>query len=108
MGSFFSIGVTNRRFAPSNTFLAIRLLVGDVFPPDVKLLPSPLYVDLLMDLLCVSEADSTFKAYYAGFIRLKRFIKRQGTFLSLNNINIYNHCILVNLQQDYLTYMFNA
>jgi hypothetical protein len=24
MGSFFFIGVTNRRFAPSNTFLAIR------------------------------------------------------------------------------------
>lgn len=38
---------------------------------DVQLLPSPLFgnVDLLMDLLCVSEADSTFKAYYAGFMR---------------------------------------
>jgi hypothetical protein len=65
MGSFFSIGVTNRRFVPSNTFLAIRLLVDlHVFlqdhESDVQLLPSPLYVDLLMDLLCVSEADSTF------------------------------------------------
>jgi hypothetical protein len=39
---------------------------------DVQLLPSPLFgnVDLLMNLLCVSEADSTFKAYYAGFMRL--------------------------------------
>jgi hypothetical protein len=36
MGSFFSIGVTNRRFAPSNTFLAIRLLVGDVFPNSMR------------------------------------------------------------------------
>ena len=35
---------------------------------DVQLLPSPLFgnVYLLMDLLCVSEADSTFIAYYAG------------------------------------------
>ena len=32
MGSFFSIGVTNQRITPSNAFLAIRLLVGDVFP----------------------------------------------------------------------------
>jgi hypothetical protein len=36
MGSFFSIGVTNRRFAPSNTFLAIRLLVGDIFPNSMR------------------------------------------------------------------------
>jgi hypothetical protein len=36
MGSFFSIGVTNRRFALSNTFLAIRLLVGDVFPNSMR------------------------------------------------------------------------
>jgi len=37
---------------------------------DVQLLPSPLYVDLLMDFVVhVSEADSTFKAYYAGFMR---------------------------------------
>jgi hypothetical protein len=35
---------------------------------DVQLLPSPLYVDLLMDLLCVSEADSTFNGNYVGFI----------------------------------------
>jgi hypothetical protein len=31
-----------------------------------------------------------------------------STFLSLNNINTYNHCILVNLQQDYLAYNLNA
>ena len=36
MGSFFSIGVTNQRFAPSHTFLAIRLLVGDVFPNSMR------------------------------------------------------------------------
>jgi hypothetical protein len=36
--------------------------------------PPPLYVDLLMDLLCVSEADSTFKAYYAGFMRWKKAV----------------------------------
>lgn len=42
---------------------------------DVQLLPSPLYVDLLMDLLCVSEADSTFKAYYAGFMRWKKLLR---------------------------------
>jgi hypothetical protein len=41
----------------------------------VQLLPSPLYVDLLMDLLCVSEADSTFKAYYAGFMRWKKLLR---------------------------------
>jgi hypothetical protein len=41
---------------------------------DVQLLPSPLYVDLLMDLLCVSEADSTFSAYYAGFMRWKKLL----------------------------------
>jgi hypothetical protein len=32
-------------------------------------------VDLLMDLLCVSEADSTFKAYYAGFMRWKKLLR---------------------------------
>jgi hypothetical protein len=55
---------------------------------DVQLLPLPLFenVDLLMDLLCVSEADITFKAYYYT----------------------YTHCILVNLQQDYYTYSLNA
>ena len=42
---------------------------------DVQLLPSPLYVDLLMDLLCVSEADSIFKAYYAGFMRWKKLLR---------------------------------
>ena len=42
---------------------------------DVQPLPSPLYVDLLMDLLCVSEADSTFKAYYAGFMRWKKLLR---------------------------------
>ena len=42
---------------------------------DVQLLLSPLYVDLLMDLLCVSEADSTFKAYYAGFMRCKKLLR---------------------------------
>ena len=41
---------------------------------DIQLLPSPLYVDLLMDLLCVSEADSTFKAYYAEFMRWKTLL----------------------------------
>jgi hypothetical protein len=30
---------------------------------------------LLMDLLCVSEADSTFKAYYAGFMRWKKLLR---------------------------------
>ena len=44
---------------------------------DVQLLPLPLFgnVDLLMDLLCVSEADSTFKAYYAGFMCWKRLLQ---------------------------------
>ena len=44
---------------------------------DVQLLPLPLFgnVDLLMDLLCVSEADSTFKAYYAGFMRWKKLLQ---------------------------------
>ena len=44
---------------------------------DVQLLPSPLFgnVDLLMDLLCVSEADSIFKAYYAGFMRWKKLLR---------------------------------
>jgi hypothetical protein len=42
---------------------------------DVQLLLSPLYVDLPMDLLCVSEADSTFKAYYAGFMRWKKLLR---------------------------------
>jgi hypothetical protein len=44
---------------------------------DVQLLPSPLFgnVDLLMDLLCVSEADSTFKAYYAVFMRWKKLLR---------------------------------
>jgi hypothetical protein len=27
-----------------------------------------------MDLLCVSEADSTFKAYYGGFVRWKKAV----------------------------------
>jgi hypothetical protein len=35
----------------------------------LKFLPSPLYVDLPMDLLCVSEA------YYAGFIRWKKLLR---------------------------------
>jgi hypothetical protein len=37
---------------------------------DVQLLSSPLFgnVDLLMDLLCVSEEESTFKENYAGFM----------------------------------------
>ena len=44
---------------------------------DVQLLPLPLFgnVDLLMDLLCVSEADSTFKAYYAGFISWEKLLQ---------------------------------
>ena len=44
---------------------------------DVQLLQSPLIgnVDLLMDLVCVSEADSTLKAYYAGFMRWKRSLQ---------------------------------
>ena len=44
---------------------------------DVQLLPSPLFgnVDLLMDLLYVSEADSTVKAYYAGFMRWKKLLR---------------------------------
>ena len=32
-------------------------------------------VDLLMDLLYVSKADSTFKAYYAGFMRCKKLLR---------------------------------
>jgi hypothetical protein len=28
-----------------------------------------------MDLLCLSEADSTFKAYYAGFMRWKKLLR---------------------------------
>jgi hypothetical protein len=61
---------------------------------DVQLLPSPLYVDLLMDLLCVSEADSTFKAYYAGFMRWKKLLRmvltcciRSNGFLFLYRCN---------------------
>ena len=44
---------------------------------DVQLLPSPLFgnVDLLMDLLCISEADSIFKVYYAGFMRWKKLLR---------------------------------
>ena len=44
---------------------------------DVQLLPSPLFgnVDLLMDLLCVSEADSTFKANYVGFMHWKKLLR---------------------------------
>jgi hypothetical protein len=44
---------------------------------DVQLLSAHLFgnVDLLMDLLCVSEADSTFKAYYAGFMRWKKLLR---------------------------------
>ena len=44
---------------------------------DVQILPSPLFgnVDLLMDLLCVSEADSIFKAYYAGFMSWKKLLR---------------------------------
>jgi hypothetical protein len=44
---------------------------------DVQLLSAPLFgnVDLLMDLLCASEADSTFKAYYAGFMRWKKLLR---------------------------------
>jgi hypothetical protein len=44
---------------------------------DVQLLPSPLFenVDLLMDLLCISEADSTLKAYYAGLMRWKKLLR---------------------------------
>jgi hypothetical protein len=41
---------------------------------DVQLLPSPLVgnVDVLMDLLCISTADSTVKANYARFVRWKK------------------------------------
>ena len=44
---------------------------------DVQLLPSRLFgnVDLHMDLLCLSEAYSTFKAYYAGFMRWKKLLR---------------------------------
>jgi hypothetical protein len=42
---------------------------------DIQLLPSPLYVYLPMDVLCVSEADSTFKAYYAGLMRWKKLLR---------------------------------
>jgi hypothetical protein len=58
---------------------------------NVQLLPSPLFgnVDLLMDLLCVSEADSTVKAYYAGFMRWKKlFIS--GVMGSLFSIGVTN------------------
>ena len=43
----------------------------------VQLLPSPLLgnVDLIMDLLCVSEAYSTLKAYYVGFMRWKKLLR---------------------------------
>ena len=50
---------------------------------DVQLLPPPLYVDLLMDLLCVSEADSTFKAYYAGFMRWKKTVSNGINMLDI-------------------------
>jgi hypothetical protein len=79
MGSFFSIGVTNRRFAKNVLIKMFAMHNVHVFlqdhESDVQLLPSPLYVDLLMDLLCVSEADSTFKAYYAGFMRWKKLLR---------------------------------
>jgi hypothetical protein len=53
---------------------------------DVQHLPSPLFgnVDLLMDLLCVSEADSTIKAYYAGFMRWKKLLR-----MVLNMLDIF-------------------
>jgi hypothetical protein len=54
----------------------IHVLLQD-HQSDVQLLPLPLFgnVDLLMDLLCVSEADSTFKVYYAGFMRWKKLLQ---------------------------------
>jgi hypothetical protein len=54
MGSFFSMYVINRRFAPSNTFLAIRLLVGDVFPNSMP----PVYdvvTGLTVRFVCIKE-----------------------------------------------------
>jgi len=59
----------------------IEIFVVHVFlqayESDVQLLPSPLLgnVDLLMDLLCVSKADSTVKVYYAGFMRWKKLLQ---------------------------------
>ena len=49
---------------------------------DVQLLPSRLFgnVDLHMDLLCLSEAYSTFKAYYAGFMRWKKLLRMVDIF----------------------------
>ena len=43
-------------------------------------------VDLLMDLLCVSKADSTFKTYYAGFMRWKKWAVRNG----INILDIFS------------------
>jgi hypothetical protein len=54
MGSFFSIGVTNRRFAPSNTFSAIRLLVGDVFPNSMRPVKA-VVTGLTVRLVCIKE-----------------------------------------------------
>ena len=58
--------------------MLIEIVVIHAFLPayvsDVQLLPSPLLgnVDVLMDLLCVSTADSTVKANYARFMLWKK------------------------------------
>jgi len=57
------------------------------YESDVQLLPSHLLgnVDLLMDLLCISKADSTVKAYYAGFMRWKKWAVTNG----INMLDIF-------------------
>ena len=58
--------------------MLIEIVVIHAFLPayvsDVQLLPLPLLgnVVVLMDLLCVSMADSTVKANYARFMRWKK------------------------------------
>ena len=62
---------------------------------DVQLLSSPLFgnVDLLIDLLCLSEADSTFKANYVGFMHWKKLLRMVLTCW------IYSHeiCFMLHL-----------
>ena len=77
---------------------------------DVQLLPSPLYVDLLMDLLCVSEADSTFKAYYAGFMRWKKLLRMVLTcWIYSQEIRLMLHLfIFFNTNKSYHQSRYNS
>ncbi|CAG2222476.1 unnamed protein product [Mytilus edulis] len=50
------------------------------YESEINFLPPALHtnVDVLMDLLCESKADSTVKTYHAGFIRWKKWAVHNG------------------------------